>query len=134
MMAAATFATASRVHFGFGRDAAEFERLGEIFIHAFLDAVNFLLGANEVCGQRIVDDAFALGLKVINFLVTQANALLLLVIQLFAPFNERLIFLFCLFVREKSVDVFANVLEIGMIQDGLAKLPCFLCDTVIFRC
>ena len=85
-------------------------------------------------GERIIDHAFALGLKVVDFLIAQAHALLLLVIQFFAAFDERLIFLLRFFVGEKGIDVFANVLEIGMIQDGLAKLPCLLCNTVIFRC
>ena len=129
---AAAAATAFAEVFFFG-NATEFESFREILIDRLLHLVDFLLGADETGSNGIIHDAFAVFFVVVNFLLAQAGALLLLVVQHFIFFNEGLVLLLGFFIAHELVDVFAQALKIRMVEDGLAEIPGSLHDIAVFR-
>ena len=131
--AAAVAASAAVVHFFFGRNAAQFERLRDVLVDLFLHLVHLALGLDEAGGHRIRDERVALALVILDFLRRKTDALLLLVVQVLAFFGEALVLLLGAVVGEERFDAAFLHGVSRIVQDGFAEFAGLLDDDAFGR-
>lgn len=109
-------------------DAAELESSRNIFLDRVLDLVQFVLGLEEIAGDRIFEERIALFLEIGDFLAVQRLAAVLF-------FMERLAFGIDgvklgpgEVVRQKRVNPVADRGPFGLRDDGFAKFARFFFD------
>ena len=102
------------------RSAAEFEGLGNVLADRFLHFLHGLLRIDEIAGDWIVDQGIPVLLEFSDFVCRHRKAHLLLVLQHLAFFHYRLVLQLGGFVRHERIDSFANILELWLVDDGLA--------------
>jgi len=132
IMAMAAAATAAALEIFLGWQMAQFQGLIDVFLDGFLDLVHFFLGVDEGAGDRVIEQGFAMGLEVGNFLAGKRLGVLLFLLEGLAFGHEAFVLLAAFIIVHEGVDVFAGGTEILLIQDGLAEFPGFLADERFF--
>ena len=95
-------------------------------VDSLLHLVHFLLRIDEGFGDGIAQKGIALGLESGDFAAIEGKTLVLLLVQGPAFFGQTLILLLRLGVRHEGIDPLADVLELRLLDDSLAKLQSFL--------
>jgi hypothetical protein len=104
----AAVAAAASFHLFFAGHAAEFECLGDVLIHGLLDLMEILLRFDETGGDWIRDERVTFLFVCGDFFGRKLDALLLLVLQMFAFFGEVAVKLLRGVVREERVNFAAQ--------------------------
>ena len=104
----------------------------ESIIDRLLDAVDFLLRTDEIRCHWIAYHTLSLRFVTFDLVVCQAHSLVLLVVQLLTPLDQRLVILLSAVIRHESINILAHRFKIRMVQDALAQFARFLNDDVIF--
>ena len=121
-------AATALLHFFRARHAAEFERLGDILVHSFLNLMEILLRFHETGRDWICHQHVAVFFVIGDFFWRQTHTLLLLVLKMFAFFGEIAIERFGAVIGEERVDLAAQSLVTRILQDRFAKFSGFLVD------
>src|SRR5439155_7583113 len=112
---------------------AQLERFGEVLADRFLDGVHRLLGLEKSLVDRAAKEDLSALFKIGDFRHVERRAGLLLVLQQRAAIAQFLVLHADFLVRQKEVHLPADVLEVGLVQDHLAKFPGLLEDQRVFR-
>ena len=126
-----TAATAAAFHFFVAGHAAEFERLGNVLVHRFLDLMEILLGFDETGRDGIGDEGVAFLLVFGDFFAGKLHALLLLVLEVFALLGEVAIEFLGAIIGKERVDFAAQTLIARVLQNGFAEFAGFLVHQTI---
>lgn len=132
MMASAAGAAGTRIHFAFLRHAAQFERLAHVTGNRLLDFLHLFLRIQEIARNGIIDERFPKLLEGIHFAAVQRRSRLLLLLQHLALHHQRVVLAADLVIGHESLDLLAHRADIGLFQEGLAKLTGFLGDDTLF--
>lgn len=114
------------------RHSAKLESLRDVLGDRILHPMHILLGVQEAAGHRIAQEGFAFALKFGDLLVRKLAAGLLLVLEIFALFAERLVLAPNFFVAQKRIEPLADLLELRLFNNGSAEFPRFLKDNALF--
>ena len=125
------FAAAATLHLFGARHASQFQSLRDVLIHGFLDGMKILLGFDETGGDGIGDESVTFFFVIGDFFGREADALLLLVLEMFAFFGEVAVELFGVFVTEKRVDFAAQSQISRILQNRFAKFARFKLDQTL---
>ena len=129
--AAATAAAGFREIFG-TRDMAEFKGQADIFADLFLQQIEFLLGREELLGDRVFQQRGAGCLELADFGRAELNAGVLFLVQFLAAFVHTLVLQAGGIVVEKTFNTLLQLEKLGVAGDVDAQLPGFHDDGGIF--
>jgi hypothetical protein len=134
-MAAATLAAPAAAHVFFRRHPTQLQGFVDVLLNGRLNVMQLLLGVEEVAGDGIVEDSFALFFEIVNFFATERRRHLLLLLKRLAFGDEIFVLRARLFVSHECINPLANGLHSGLVQDCLAQFPGFLENGSFFnRC
>ncbi len=123
MMAAAAFAAASAfVEVFLRRDPAQLEGLAHVLGDEVAHLERLILGLHEAARDGVVQECGPLLLEALDLVLAELHPLMLLVVEILALFREFLILRAGRVIDQKLVDPGTHVFELGLIDDGLAKL------------
>jgi hypothetical protein len=130
MVAAAAVAAGTFLQILLGGNAAQFKRLADNLLHALLQLMHFLLRVNEPFAYRIVQEGIALGIERGNFIAIQREALMLAFVEGAALLAQALVLFLRGGIGHKRLDALADVLKLGLLDDGFAQLQSFLAHRI----
>jgi hypothetical protein len=131
MVATAPVAAGTFLKILIGRNAPQLERLVNELLDALLHFVHFLLRIDETLGDRVAKKSFPFGLKRRDLSAIQRQSLVLLLVEGTTFLGKALILLLGFRVRHKGINPLPDALELGLLDDGFAKLQGFLLHRVI---
>ena len=123
MMATAAFAAGVFLQFGFGREPAHFERLGNEFLDGFLHAVKFFLSIEKTACDGIAKQNVTLFFKLGDFDAVERLAAVLFVVKRLAFVHQRFVLTTRAVVGHEGVNALADGNHFRLGDDGLAQLP-----------
>lgn len=135
MAAAAAMAAASAAtgfHIGRGGDFAEFKGFADVLGDGLLDFLHFFLGIQKAAGDGILEEGFAMFLKIIYFGVVQSQTGVAFLVENVPFGNQRVILATSGVIREEGFNLAAKGLDFRLVKDGLAEFPGFRCDGRFF--
>jgi hypothetical protein len=125
-MAAAVAAAAPFLQLFRGGNPAQVKRPGEAFLHMILQIAYFLLGVQKPLGHRIAQKGVALGIEGGDFAAIQGKALMLAFVEGAALLGQALILALRAGVGQERFDALADVLKLGLSDNGIAQFQSFL--------
>jgi hypothetical protein len=131
-MTAATVAAGAGVKILRAGHAPQFKRLGDIFTEGLLQLVHLFLRVEETLRHRIAHKRLAMLFEVGDLLIAQRRAELLLLLERLAFGHQRVVLRLRAIISHKGVDPLPHRLNVGLIQQGLAKFSRFLNDGAFF--
>src|SRR5687768_11580772 len=114
------------------RPAAEFERLIQVASHHLMKLLHLLLRLHEVHGRPLAHQVLSQGLKLGDFLLFDIDSSALLHLKQLAKLVHLLQLKFQILVPHKGIDLLLQLLEIGLVNDGLTKIESALNDAAFF--
>ena len=107
---------------------AEFERQADVFADLLLKLIEFLLGHEEILGDRVFQQRCAGRLELADFGSAQLEAGVLFLVQFLAAFMHALVLQAGGLVVEESFDILLELEKYGVAGDVCAQLPRFRKD------
>lgn len=120
--------------FAFIGHASEGECFADVLPDFLLHVMHFLLRFDEAFGRGIGEQRVAQFFKTGNLRFRQRNAGMLFLMEGAALLIDRLILLLGLGVAHERVNALANALELGLLNDGFAKLERLLMNEIVRLC
>jgi hypothetical protein len=117
----------------FRRHPAKLERLAHEFVHGLLDFLDALAGFHEFARHPVIEQRVAVMLKIGDLLIRERRARVLLVVEAFTFFTDRLVLALRAVIRHEGVDLFAQFLKFRQFENCLTEIPGFRADGVVFE-
>lgn len=113
------------------RHPAQFKGLGQVRIDRFLHMVHGFLGVDKPFRDWVAQKGVAFGVKGGNFRLGQFQPLVLLVVQMTAPFIQTVVLLLGFGIGHEGINLLADGSELRLLHDGLAQFSRFLEDRIL---
>ena len=128
MMTAAAMIATAMIHVTAARQSPQLESLRQVLIDRFLELLHFGLGRQKTLRDGIVHERFTVFFKVGNLRIGKRQAHLLLLLKRLAFDVERVVLGAGVVVAHETIHAFLEVLELRLVEDGLAEFARFLDD------
>jgi hypothetical protein len=115
-----------------GGKPAQFEGFGDVLAHGCLNLMHGFLSLEKGLGHRVTQENVAFRFELSDFFTGQGQPRRLLLLKLIPLLDYGLILALNGFVGHEGVDLPPDILEFGLVEDGLAKLSGLLDDNGIF--
>ena len=120
-MTAATVPASTGFHIFRGRNATQFESLGDVLRNALLEFVQIFLRVEKRGGDGILQKSLAESFKFGNFGTVELHPRVLFLVEGVALLHEVFVLTADRRIGHESVDFLAHGADARLIQDGLAK-------------